>query len=153
VQEHLVLGWRASYNACKTAVNTLRSAEVEARKKAVRSETWLVALAAGFSAAIFGFLVFLYWWVYQWLAVWSYGDGFYPFLWFAYIGFDIWNTFDTVTLVVLNRSLLQSSEYKWSFGQVLPLIMILAIGINVLDTWTSEFAVAEGARRVDGAQI
>lgn len=58
------------------------------------------------------------------LAVWSYGDGFYPLLWFTYVCFNTWNTADVISLRVLNAPLLGPEETEMGFGQVLPLVLM-----------------------------
>ena len=69
----------------------------------------------------------------QFLATWSYGDGFYPLHIKAYSGFAIWNTFDVLSLKILNEPLIKGGEYKWGFGQVFPVIMLAAIGFATFD--------------------
>jgi hypothetical protein len=44
-------------------------------------------------------MVVLWFLLVQLLAIWSYGDGFYPLNWFCYLAFLVWNTFDLISLV------------------------------------------------------
>lgn len=88
--------------------------------------------------ALLGFFIALYWISSQWVAVWSYGDGFYPVLWFIYIGFNAWTTFDILSLYTMNWVLLPAEEHAWGFGQVLPIIMILSVVYNVMDIFRPE---------------
>ncbi|KAG8534386.1 uncharacterized protein KY384_001231 [Bacidia gigantensis] len=75
----------------------------------------------------------LYWLVLQLIAVYSYGDSFYPALMLFYLGFAIWNTFDILDIKLSNRSLVDGTETKWGFGQVLPLVLLIAIVFNTVD--------------------
>lgn len=83
--------------------------------------------------AIAALSVAIYWFLLQWLATWSYGDGFFPFTWFIYVGLNVWYTLDVVSLWAWNKPLISVEEQGWGFGQVLPLVLILSIGINALD--------------------
>ncbi|UKZ76983.1 hypothetical protein TrVFT333_004699 [Trichoderma virens FT-333] len=80
-----------------------------------------------------GILSLACWIVIQWIAVWSFGDGFLPFTWFCYSLFNAWNVFDVVSLWQLNKDLLPGDEREWGFGQVLPLIMLLSILLSAVD--------------------
>lgn len=77
----------------------------------------------------------LFWILLQFLAVWSYGNGFYPLLIFAYFGFAAWSTFDILDLKLSNRSLIDGQESSWGFGQVLPMVLLLTIGYNAVDAF------------------
>ncbi|KAL5358810.1 hypothetical protein BJX96DRAFT_164000 [Aspergillus floccosus] len=83
--------------------------------------------------AIAALSVGLYWFLLQWLATWSYGDGFYPFTWLIYIGFNVWSTLDVISLWAWNKSLISTEEQGWGFGQVLPIILLSSIGIDALN--------------------
>lgn len=80
-------------------------------------------------------LLSLYWLLLQFLAVFSYGDGFHPLLMLLYIGFGIWETFDILDVKLSNRSLVDGSETTWGFGQVLPLVLLIAIIFNTVDAF------------------
>lgn len=69
----------------------------------------------------------------QLLAIWTYGDGFYPLLWFAYFCFNIWNTFAVISIMVLNQDLINHEELEWGFGQILPLVLMLSIVFVAVD--------------------
>ena len=77
--------------------------------------------------------VLLYFLLRETLALWSYGDGFYPLDMIAYIGFAIWNTFDILSLKVLNKQLIVGEQNKFGFGQVFPLVMMAASGFVAFD--------------------
>ena len=88
--------------------------------------------------AIFVFatlLMPLYWLSLQLLAVFSYGDGFYPVLMLFYIAFGIWNTFDILDVKLSNGPLIEGLETKWGFGQVLRLVLLVAIVYNAVDAF------------------
>ncbi|KAK0634262.1 hypothetical protein B0T17DRAFT_611303 [Bombardia bombarda] len=72
----------------------------------------------------------------QWLAVWSYGDGFYPLIWLVYFGLNVWNTLAVVSLMVLNHDLVDHGEFKWGFGQILPLVLTLSLVFVALDVFS-----------------
>lgn len=89
---------------------------------------------------LFGWLcVALYWLFLQWLSVWSYGDGFYPFTWVVYIAFNVWNTWDVMDIWTRNKSLIKDDEVKWGFGQVLPLVMVLSVMFTAVDIFRGEY--------------
>lgn len=93
----------------------------------------LEVAAAGITSAV-------YWILVQWIAVWSYGDGFFPFTWLCYFLFNIWNTIDVISLWRLNQPLLSDEERNWGFGQVLPLAMLLSILFSGVDIWRGKAA-------------
>lgn len=70
-----------------------------------------------------------------WLAVWSYGDGFGLIVWIFYVLFTTWNTFDVISLWKLNQVLLDNDDERHikSFGQVLPLVLMLSIVFSAVD--------------------
>lgn len=63
-----------------------------------------------------------YWVLLQWMDIWSYGNGFYPFAWVIHTGINTWNTLDVISLWALNKPLVSAEEQDWGFGQVLPLV-------------------------------
>ncbi|KAK4212159.1 hypothetical protein QBC37DRAFT_401804 [Rhypophila decipiens] len=80
-----------------------------------------------------GFILLVVFLLWQWLAIWSYGDGFYPLLWFCYFGFNVWNTISVISLIILNHPLVDHEEMDWGFGQVLPVVLLLAILFVTVD--------------------
>ncbi|KAH8902139.1 hypothetical protein BR93DRAFT_858772, partial [Coniochaeta sp. PMI_546] len=82
-----------------------------------------------------GFAVVVYFLFLQLLDVWSYGDGFYPLTWLAYLGFYAWNALDVISMVLLNRNLLQDEEWAWGFGQVLPMVVTLSVLFLIVDVF------------------
>ena len=77
--------------------------------------------------------VTFYWLLRQFLAVWSYGGSFGPFFILIYIAYLVWNTYDIIDLKVSNKALINGSETHWGFGQVLPLVLMTAIGYAAVD--------------------
>jgi preprotein translocase subunit SecE len=75
----------------------------------------------------------------QLLAVWSYGDGFYPLTWLAYLGFYTWNALDIISLVVLNHHMIGEEEWTWGFGQILPVVLILSIIFYIVDVYRGKW--------------
>lgn len=80
----------------------------------------------------------LFWLSQVWLSVWAYGDTEYRITWWFYLGFCIWNSFDIISLRQVNIHLLGNEEHQWGFGQVLPLVMLFAIGYNMLDIFLDD---------------
>lgn len=83
----------------------------------------------------------VYWLLLQFVAVWSYGDGFYPLLTVGNTGFAIWTTFDILDLKLSNRSLIEGQESSWGFGQTLPVVLLITIGYNALDSFQGRLFV------------
>ncbi|OCL14737.1 hypothetical protein AOQ84DRAFT_351369 [Glonium stellatum] len=81
----------------------------------------------------YGLAWFTWWFLVQFLAIWSSGNG--PFVvelvvYSIFAGFSTWWI---VFLKVENRALVIGSESKWTFGQCLPLALLLLVMLNVLD--------------------
>jgi hypothetical protein len=72
-----------------------------------------------------------------WFAVWSYGDKFWPVTWCFYVLFDIWNTFDAISIWHLNQILIKNDEELQirTFSQILPLVLISAITFSAVDVF------------------
>jgi len=97
-----------------------------------------------------GFVVFLsglgfslYWLVIQFVPIWSYGRSnnavSSAFMLFVYIGLNVWNTYDIITLKQSNKHLVNHAEERaWGYGQVLPMIMLLQVVFNAVDIWRDE---------------
>lgn len=70
-----------------------------------------------------------------WLAVWSYGDCFWPVNWCFCVLFDVWITFQVISLWHLNQVLINDDAERQikSFGQILPLVLIGSIVFSVID--------------------
>jgi hypothetical protein len=85
-------------------------------------------------------MVVLWFLLVQLLAIWSYGDGFYPLNWFCYLAFLVWNTFDLISLVALNYQMVEGNELTtWGFGQVLPVVVaFLSIIYSLVDEFTGQ---------------
>lgn len=94
-----------------------------------------------FSAAI-SFLIFFI--IVQFLAIFSYGTGLYALEAAVYTGFAAWNTYDILDRKISNRILLVPPqadgdlEMSWGFGQVLPLLLILALVYQAVDIFRGE---------------
>lgn len=122
----LIAAW--SVASTGTSPNTSISTSMHSRTRAI------FGLLGGFILFLLtGFAFVLFWLSQIWLSVWAYGDTEYRITWCFYLGFGIWNSVDIITLRNLNRHLLNEDEFQWGFGQVLPLVMLLAIVYNVLD--------------------
>lgn len=80
----------------------------------------------------------VYWLLVQFMAVWSFGDGFYPLLTLGYIGFAIWTTFDILDLKLSNQSLIDGQGISWGFGQILPMVLLITIANSALDAFKGE---------------
>jgi hypothetical protein len=86
-----------------------------------------------------GFCITVYFLLLQLLAVWSYGDGFYPLTWLAYLGFYTWSALDIISLVVLNHGMIGEEEWTWGFGQILQIVLILLIVFFVVDVFRGKW--------------
>jgi hypothetical protein len=80
----------------------------------------------------------LAWCVLQFMAVWSYGIGWYPLEVIIYTAFASWDTFDIIDLKISNKPLLDGSENTWGFGQVLPMVLLAMIIFNTMDAFQEE---------------
>lgn len=108
-------------------------------KRAVRrthgSPSWLLLyvlalLRFGLCCTCFFFFAVLQ----QWLELWAWGEEKFGLLsWFIYLGVEVWNTLDVLSLWLWNTELLDGDERAWGFGQVLPIIMMLSIVISAAD--------------------
>ncbi|KAM7185521.1 hypothetical protein V8F20_011777 [Naviculisporaceae sp. PSN 640] len=88
--------------------------------------------------AVNSFILLIILLIVQWLAIWTYGDGFYPLLWFCYFCFNVWNTISVISLLILNRPLVDPEEWEWGFGQVLPMVLLLAIVFVTIDVFSRQ---------------
>lgn len=102
----------------------------------MRSLLRVVYRMASFGLA--SFCLCVYWLLVQFLALWSFGDGFYPLLTVGYIAFAVWNTYNILDLKSSNRSLIDGQENSWGFGQILPMVLLISIAYNVLDAFKGE---------------
>lgn len=82
-----------------------------------------------------GFCVLFVWLFIQFVSVMSFGNGFYPFFLFLYIVFNVWTTFDILSLKILNKPLIWGEEDMMGFGQVLPLVLMGIVVFNTVDVF------------------
>ncbi|KAK3680821.1 hypothetical protein B0T22DRAFT_445832 [Podospora appendiculata] len=68
----------------------------------------------GLGVALSGFACSVAFLAQQWLAVYSYGDGFHPLIWFSST----------------------EKEFEWGFGQILPLVLTLSIVFHAVDVFS-----------------
>lgn len=73
--------------------------------------------------------------LWHFIAIWSYGSGYYPVLLVAEVGFALWSTYDIVDLKVSNAHLVNGEESIWGFGQVFPVVILGLIGYQAMDAW------------------
>lgn len=128
MQGHLVKRWKKSVSALHASyVQPVNWSDVFD----LRSLLHTVYRVASFGLT--SLCLIFYWLLVQFMAVWSFGDGFYPLLTLGYIGFAIWTTFDILDLKLSNRSLIDGQETSWGFGQILPMVLLITIAYNALD--------------------
>ena len=72
------------------------------------------------------------WILRQFLSTWAIGPGTPRITTIVYLGYLVWNIFDAISAKVLNQSILESSGTRWGFGQILPLVLLLAVMFNGL---------------------
>ena len=70
-----------------------------------------------------------------WLSIWCYGDSFGLATWLVLVIFNIWKTYDVVSLRSVNQDIVQDKggESRMGFGQILTLVMITSIIFNAVD--------------------
>jgi hypothetical protein len=68
-----------------------------------------------------------------WLSVWSYGEGPLPATFCVYFLFNVWNTFDVISIWRLNQTEIDGDERRMGFGQILPLVLIASIMFSAID--------------------
>lgn len=69
----------------------------------------------------------------QFMAIWSFGDGFYVLEVAFYLAMWMWSFFDIVDLKVSNEYLIEGSEMTWGFGQVLAVVLMDMVIFNLVD--------------------
>ena len=84
--------------------------------------------------AAYGLAWFTWWFLVQFLAIWSSGNGSMVVELVVYSIFAGFTTWWIIYLKIENRALLIGSESKWTFGQCLPLALFLLVILNFLDT-------------------
>ncbi|KAI9770663.1 MAG: hypothetical protein M1839_003084 [Geoglossum umbratile] len=87
---------------------------------------------------LFALLRIFLWLLIQFMSIWSYGKGFYAFEVLFYIAVTGWNMGDIISLKVMNEHLLEGSEKKWGFGQVLPTALLGVVIFNTIDAFRGE---------------
>ncbi|KAL1644438.1 hypothetical protein SLS58_004352 [Diplodia intermedia] len=75
------------------------------------------------------------WTIIQFVSIWSFGDGLYALEVAFYFGMWAWGVYDIVDLKQSNKHLLATNEDTWSFGQVLPVILIGTVGLNIMTAY------------------
>lgn len=88
---------------------------------------WCIAEIIRLSLKVVVFLVL------QFVAVWSFGSGGYGVEVLVYIAFVIWSTFDIIDLKLMNKTLVIGEESSWGFGQILPMVLLAALGFGLVD--------------------
>lgn len=84
-------------------------------------------------------IFFLYFTVLQFLAIFSYGTGFYALENSVYTAFAAWTLYNILDFKISNRNLLVPPqadgklEMSWGFGQVLPVVLLLVLIYQILD--------------------
>ncbi|KAI9699854.1 MAG: hypothetical protein M1820_007029 [Bogoriella megaspora] len=74
----------------------------------------------------------------QFLGIFSYGDGYWPLEMAFLTALTAWQTFDIFDLKLSNKILLEDSETRWGFGQVLPIALLAMICFNVMNAWEDQ---------------
>lgn len=128
MQGHLVKRWRESASTFQAShVQPVNQSGVFDLRSLIVYRMTLFALTS--------LCLVVYWLLLQFMAVWSFGDGFYPLLTLGYIGFATWTTFDILDLKLSNRSLMDGAETSWGFGQILPMVLLITIAYNALNAF------------------
>ncbi|KAI9774856.1 MAG: hypothetical protein M1840_000072 [Geoglossum simile] len=130
------------YGACKRWQKT----QYDSLKTPISpSRSWIkrrLQIIAGCSKLVFFVsLRTFFWLLIQFLSIWSYGEGFYPFEIVCYTAFAGWNTGNIIDLKVRNAELLEGLENKWGFGQVLPTALLGMVVFNTIDAFRGEVSM------------
>jgi hypothetical protein len=75
----------------------------------------------------------------QFWTIWAYGEGSQAVQLCFYIAFGLWNTWYIIDLKIVNAPLLIGSESSWTFGQVLPIVLLVLVGFTILDAAQKAF--------------
>lgn len=134
MQASLIEGWKKS----ATALQTCRYSQPVSGYQLSFMRFFLRVMFRMVSFALFSLCLLAYWLFLQFIAIWSYGEGFYPFQVLVYVGFAAWITFDILDLKLSNRPLILGQESSWGFGQILPMVLLVMIGYNGIDALRGE---------------
>lgn len=105
---------------------------------------WLQKLSS--AIALLAYLIEVacrvFWFLFtQFLSVWICGQSVYGIEVLVYMGFAAWNTYDIIDTKMSNRSLVDGSETKWGFGQILPVGLLAMLVVNAVDAFGLEKSV------------
>ena len=84
-----------------------------------------------FAAALFA----MYWLGLNFVSVWGFGDGHPVLFTLLYFLVVFQDSYDVISMKVLNKSLILGDESAMSFGQILPLVLLIQIFIAAVDAW------------------
>jgi hypothetical protein len=73
------------------------------------------------------------WIMLQWLATCATGEGTPRLTVLLFCAYMIWAMQDIIAMKVLNRELIQGSESKWEFGQVLSMVLLVYLLFSIMD--------------------
>ena len=154
-------GLKSIIGTCNASISALRKCLVkqcksfmltraEVRKPLPASKRVVACLRLveeGVWAAGFAGMLIAWWCLVQFVAVWSFGDGFHAVEVAVYIAYGAWTTWDITSLRSRNQTLLLTSENQWGFGQILPLILLATLGFSLVDS--AKEALEEGKEKKD----
>ncbi|KAH8698042.1 hypothetical protein GQ44DRAFT_832320 [Phaeosphaeriaceae sp. PMI808] len=129
---------RTLFNALPTRFNN-----IVAPKLAGKTGPWYVRVRTTSMSVILllahSFITVVTWLLVQFIAIWSYGIGFYALEVSIYIAFSAWDTWNLIDWKISNRILTvpqgpkENVEGIWGFGQVLSLAVLYTIVLQMVD--------------------
>ncbi|KAK8009695.1 hypothetical protein PG989_000628 [Apiospora arundinis] len=116
------------------------------------AQDWWSRVLSATTVVALGMATFIAWVIFQFIAVWVYGDGFYPVEIMFELAWAIYNTWYMFDLRSANRDLIKepSEENSWGFGQVLPVALLATLLINYVDAHTE---VVKGRRHTRRSRV
>lgn len=112
-------------------------------KSSITTGPWYIRVGAASMNVILllahSFITVVAWLLVQFLAIWSYGIGFYAFEVLIYIALSVWDTWNLIDWKMSNRILTVSQaprgnvEGTWGFGQILSLAVLYTIVLQMVD--------------------
>lgn len=130
MQANLVEGWKKHVNALQTCYFQCIASNNLCLVHSLLHIVFRMARFILYSLCLMSYCLWL-----QFMAIWSFGDGFYPLHILAHLGFGIWSTFGILDLKLSNQSLIVGQEKSWGFGQILPMVLLVTIGYNAFNAF------------------
>jgi hypothetical protein len=116
------------------AIGHLNNVQPEVPQHPTRTRTnagsWILNLTRQIGSLLLSAML---WILLQWLATCAIGEGTPKLTILVYCAYTMWAMHDIIALKVRNRELIQGSESKWEFGQVLSMVLLVYILFSIMD--------------------